>query len=1322
MRVVRSFGVFLLVVFLVIMFLPAEPAAAQTASSGAVAGTVVDSSGAVVPNATVTLTNTETNAESQATTNAQGAYVFPNVLPGPYRLTVKQAGFRTATISSLKVEVNRSYPVNVTLEVGGTTEIVEVKASGVVELQVSDAQIGNVIGGEAVLRLPNLGRNASELLALQPAATQGLGGFPRRGVRVAGAIDDQNTITIDGIDISDNVVGGEAGLNTLVPVPTESVEEFRVGVSNPNANFGRASGGQMALVGRHGTNTYHGSAYWYHINDNLNANSWTLNHTPSKDPNTGQLRSFTPKAEAKDNRFGGRLGGPILRDKLFIFGHYEGRRNPQSSQILRFVPSDLLKQGILQFRDCASGQFDSQGRCTGGGNLIQYNLATSALCGSGGTSPCDPRGLGLNPTVNQLWGLMPSGNDPTSGDTINTLGFRANVGTPLNEDFYTVRPDYNITQTWRLGTSFTFYRLRQVNANQLDIRGGNVKSVVGTPAVASAAIANLTGQITNNLVNIFRFGYVRRRGWAAAQSPAATATLLNLPGSGTSAGAVAIAPALAQTGFLDAPIDVDTQRARFQATFSKSFQFSDDLTWVKGAHTWQFGADIRDLPTIHVRADKVVGSLTSLVAFLDADVSGFLSIPATNRPPTCSPTTPTNCIQSVDLQRWDRLYAATLGLVDTLGVLAVRDGQLNPLPLGTNLINDTAPKVFYFYGQDTWRIGRSLTLAYGLAYGWQTAPKDTLGRQTLIIDNATGKIVTGKAYLAAKRQAAEQGQFFNPELAFSPVRTAGRDVFNVDWTNWAPRAAIAWNPGFSDGFLGRVFGNRRSVVRGGFAITYDRSNTVQSVIIPMLGVGFGQTITVFRPLCNATGPGGPGCNPSAGITTNPGAASFRVGTDGTLPLPTLPPASNPVVPQPLFTETLSFQVDPDTKVGRSYNVDFTIQREMPGNMHLELGYIGHFGRHLPQAVGLNQSPYMFKDTASGQTFAQAFDAVATALRTGTPVTPQPWFEDLVGVGATLSLASSQRTAFVNGNVSTLFNSINITRFLGGLPTFNNMQVLESFMRTYLGESNYNALVVTLTKRPSHGLSLATNYTFSKALDDGLRNQNSAGFYSNSFFTGTDYGPSLYDRKHVFNSNFVYELPFGRGHRLAAGNVLDRVIGGWYTSGIFTTFSGLPLYVTAGGQTWGGGLIFPNAVPTIPTLSIDTGVHSGIAGSGGVGTTGNPTTGGTGLNLFSDPEAASRAFRRIRLSTDTSSGAGAPLRGLSFWNLDFSIGKATRITERTSIRFSFDFFNVFNNVNFADPTLDLNQNLANFGVINAQLVPPNRQSGSRWVEFGLRFEF
>src|SRR5207248_4414984 len=256
-----------------------------------------------------------------------------------------------------------------------------------------------------------------------------------------------------------------------------------------------------------------------------------------------------------------------------------------------------------------------------------------------------------------------------------------------------------------------------------------------------------------------------------------------------------------------------------------------------------------------------------------------------------------------------------LGLLDNVSILAMRDANLNPLPFGTNLVNVTNQRAYYFYGQDSWRLSPAFTLTYGLSYGWQTPPTEEQGRQTIMIDAGTGQPITAQAYLTAKRQAAEQGQIYNPTIGFLPVKQAHRSVYDTDWGNIAPRASFAWNPSSSKSILGRIVGEHKFVVRGGLGIVYDRSNTVQSVEIPMLGVGFDQNINIKTPACNVSGAPGVGCNPAAGISTNPGASVYRVGIDGTIPLPTFGTVTVPVIPASPFSETLSFQVDPATKVG-----------------------------------------------------------------------------------------------------------------------------------------------------------------------------------------------------------------------------------------------------------------------------------------------------------------------------------------------------------------------------------------------------------------------
>jgi hypothetical protein len=848
----------------------------------------------------------------------------------------------------------------------------------------------------------------------------------------------------------------------------------------------------------------------------------------------------------------------------------------------------------------------------------------------------------------------------------------------------------------------------------------------------------LDWQIRPTLTNSFRGGFIRARQDFTVVRPRDSAAQLALPGTNTADGFIALAPGLAQTGLIDTIVDVDTQRARHQAIYDSNKQYDDNLTWIKGKHTVTAGADFRWLPTIHDRDDKVVGSLNSLVVAMDEDVN-FLGNSPANRPPSCTATLLANCLQPTDVQTWDRLYAASLGLVDNVGILAARDGNLNPKPLGASLIAKTSYRIQEFFVQDTWRLTPSLTLTYGLGYGWQTTPHELNAQQTLIANHDAGdQILNTTQYLGAKEAAAKAGQFFDPALSYIPIKNSGRsDVFNVDYGDVAPRLSIAWNPGSKSGPLGRLFGDKKTVIRAGYGIAYDRVNSVQSVIIPMLGVGFAQTINVVTPPCNATGPGGAGCNAAAG--SNPGLSSFRVGVDGTIPIPATPVAvKSPIVPSVPFSETLSFQNDPDFKVGKSHEIDFTLQRELPGQNILEIGYVGRLGRNLAGSFNLNSAPYFFKDNVSGQTFAQAFDAVATAIRAGGTVATQPWFENLLpgygaaicgGGTATACIASGNNAAFQNGNVTNLFISMDVYRkFQSGLnlPTFNNLQVFDLFMRSHKDYSNYHALVVTLRNRPWHGILYDANYTFSKSLDTVGAVQNSASYYATSFDPSIEYGPSFFDHTHIVNAVFNYDLPFGHGHRMGSSNheFINKFIGGWYTAGVVRFSSGAPLLVTESNQVFGGGAIFAfntGEMPLVNPGSLGGGVHNGVAGSNGVGTAGDPATGGSGINYFSNPSAAVKDFRPILLASDTSTGRDNPLRGFWFKNLDLRLGKVTTIHERAKMEFSFDFFNAFNHPTFLDPTLSTT-NLANFGVVSTQLIPANRNAGSRWIQFGLRIDF
>jgi hypothetical protein len=268
------------------------------------------------------------------------------------------------------------------------------------------------------------------------------------------------------------------------------------------------------------------------------------------------------------------------------------------------------------------------------------------------------------------------------------------------------------------------------------------------------------------------------------------------------------------------------------------------------------------------------------------------------------------------------------------------------------------------------------------------------------------------------------------------------------------------------------------------------------------------------------------------------------------------------------------------------------------------------------------------------------------------------------------------------------------------------------------------MFVSVHRRAVRGLTFDVNYTLSRSLDQIGQTQGAVGGspsqFSSSFDPNIDYGPSDFDARHLLNVNGVYDLPFGPGRRFRAGKSVNKLIGGWHLAAIFQAQSGFPVTVTQGFQVFGAGAVFGPGTGAILLRPSDFGseVHTGVTGSNGVGTAGNSTTGGPGLNLFADPEKAFNSFRPVEISKDGRSGRGV-LRGFPRWQLDVSIGKTARIKEQMRLSLTFDFFNVLNHVNFVDPVLSLS-NAASFGVVTSQLV--NSIYRPRTIQVSGRFEF
>jgi hypothetical protein len=1356
---------------------------AQTSTSATVLGTVKDTSGGVVGGAQVTLRNVATNATNIQTTNGEGYYTLARVEPGGYTIVVVAAGFQTATISGLNFDVTKSYTVDLTLKVGSPDQTVTVSTEAAIELQTTDATIGNVIDGNDLLNLPTISRGALELLTLQsgamPSAAQG-DRNGESGGSVTGARSDQNAIILDGIDVTDIFNSGQPDSQTIVPMNEDALAEFRVGVTNPNATAASAAGGQVSVATKGGTNAFHGDVYYYIQNTAFNANSWDNNSVGNARP------------PIRDNRGGFSFGGPIRKDKTFIFMNYEPRRfgttfGGASNEIV--IPSDTLRKGILYLSDTAY-------------NLDPANGPISQTCGPGGNSSCDPRGLGISPLVSAMWNLMPHGNDLGNIDSLgsathpNLVGYIFNAPAAIREDTASFRLDHNFSQKLHFFGRYGWTRdTNNLSNQQVDLRGSTngIARLLGDVATrGDGAVAGLDWVIQPTLINSFHFGWLRQRVDNATVNEAGISALLNLPGTKDAAGDfVAVQP-----GYLGAPNAQNLIGQPIAApgtngvSHGKNIQFEDDLNWIKGKHQFTFGGDFRWQP-VFLTADVAQGAVSSLRAIPDLVTVSNNDVPGGDA-----------SVNSIT-----HFYGTMLGLVNKVDYLESLDASFKPLP-GHNLASiETNTHSLYFYFQDTWRVKPSVTLTYGLAYGVQMPYTEKLGRGMVLVDTATNKPIDGRKFLDAKKAAALQGTNYNPTIGYIPYGKLGMPrMWNTDWTDIAPRVSVAWSPSSDSGFFGGLFGQNKTVIRTGYAMVYDRLSG--GLISHILGVpGFYQSPTSLTPACNASGAGGVGCNASS---SDPAISTFRVGVDGAIPIPALidpgfsPSATQPFIPDIGQGGVVNDPIDPNFKEGRNHMVDFSIQRELPKNMIMEVGYIGRLGRRLPSRYALNAMPYMYKDVTklngtagSGQSFAQAFDNVAQILRyqaPGTPIPTQAWFEDqlpagwaassplLNGGGCGMAISNTQcfanleGTNMVVGNLGNfgppgVFAGIESARCGDPLAGGTGASTLAQFQQCSLinvqqidlqqlqskDVSFYHALTATLRNRGWRGLVFDLNYTWSKSLDQGGRTQGFINGSDDPFNPDAMYGPSYFDRKHVFNAIFNYNLPFGQGHKLSGGGSsgVNRIIGGWSFSGVFRASSGLPLVAAESPFAWGGGFVTSNNTDMIRTghnyttgLNHNNGLSVAKAGTpcayfahamGGAGQKLDPTvndipissgSGAFGFNYFSDPVAAYCSFRPVLLSSDTSDGRGNPLRGFGTWNLDSSIGKETAVTERFHVRFSADFFNMFNHLTFVDPIgLPLGptdfmdgQNAGTFGVVSKQFIPANRQSGSRWIQFGLRVSF
>ena len=1180
------------------------------AGSSTITGAVTDAQGQGVVGATVILVSPQ-GTRRTAVSDSNGTYTFASVQPGSYTIEVEASGFNKSVTTPFDALTDRVVTIPVKLNVGDVTVSVTVDAGGLESIKnSSDGSLGNNFTSQQISQLPLEGRNVADLLSLQAAVTP--------GGSVAGGRSDQANITLDGVDVNNQQEN--TAFSPVVRVTPDSVEEFRVTTSNPDATRGRSSGAQISLVTKSGTNDFHGNLFWYHRNDYFNANDWFNN------------ASGVARESLKRHLFGGSLGGPILKDRLFFFYNYEGMRESKSIGVNRLVPLASLGQGQIRFFDTS--------------NTLR-TIDTPTI-----NNFVDPNGdavVNVNQNVIDLFAdaaqRYPSNNTEV-GDGLNTGGFRWNVPLPVEQSTHTARFDFTPFSDQRHALS------GRMNYQQ-DLFG-NGSLFPDTPSTDQwshplGIAASHTWLIKNNLTNRFSYGLTRL-------------AFSNQGDSGENA-----------ITFRDIYSPVN-----FSRTFSRvnpTHNFADDMTWTKGAHTFQFGTNIRIVRNKRVNWTAAYDSAVTNFGFYETGGSMVTDIVD-----EYLGTTYGTSVSPAWLRSAQSPLVALLGRLNQYTARFNFDSSGNPVA-NAPTIREFATEEYDFYFQDAWKVRPNLTLTYGIRYGYSTPVYETQGLEA-------APNVALDDYFARRLRYAESGQNYDEPILIelSGKKNGKPPMYDADKNNWQPRISVAWSPNFEGGLGAFIFGKDRSgVLRGGFAMTNDY---------------YGQQLAVTFDANNTLGFLGNYTSPanSFNLTTNPGPSWDGTGMN-IQQFPNVVAPAQLVFPlqQPQdLAMRIESSIDRGIQAPVHYSSNVTFGRELPGSLYFEASYINRTARNLLATRDV-MSPNNLRDPISGMTYYEASAILANHAQSGGTLATVPnvpffnnlWAPGFIGTvrgGSYVGLTNSQ--AFfrlaglsvpqgqpVSAGVAAGTGYDNSTFWfdladliLGRTPLFYQTQygALASFGS--IARSDYNAGTLSVRQRLST-LTWDLNYTYSHSLDDTSGLQTATGFGTafilNPIRQNDNYASSDFDMRHIVNFNSLWQVPIGKGRQFMsdANPFVDAVLGGWQLASIFRFNSGQPHGT--------GNRIFDNAgwatnwnlkSSMVQIAPIETGVNFN-------GEDGLPT-------MFADPDAAYRSFRS---PFPGETGDRNQLRWPSFWTLDMGLQKSFTMPwyENHKVSIRWDVFNVTN---------------------------------------------
>jgi hypothetical protein len=1333
-------------------------AIAQTGTTS-VSGVITDKSGAAVVGAQVTLSNSSLAINRSVNSGAAGEYQFLALSPGTYALTVEMPNFRKYEQTNLQLLVNTPATVNVRLEIGTAVQTVEVSAQSVT-LNTTDASLGIAFDENQVKQLPLEAGNVPELLSLQ-AGVAYTGNRPdinrdtdTRSGAVNGARSDQSNITLDGVDVNADTKG--YAFTSVLPITQDSVQEFRVTTSNYNADQGRSSGAQVSLVTKSGTNDFHGSLFESHRNTITSANDYFIK--------LAELQGGQPNEPPKllRNNFGGSLGGPIKKERLFFFVNYEGHRQREAQSVVRIVPSAALQDGVVTYA-CAAVT-DAQGNVTQTPTQVCPGMTAQ---GESTTHPIAPGFFGLSPAqitaMDPLFTNPPAGytgsvgpspimlkyfqsfapfaaNDNSVGDGVNFVGFRFKGPVSITTNWYIARADYKLTSN---GNHTIFWR----GALRNDTDAGVPYLPGGAPEQTQVDYSKgysigYAAVLRPNLVNNLRYGYTRQ----------------SFGEIGNQSQDIIFFRGLNDNSSPNNASLVYTNNSNFQVPVHN---IVDDVSWIKGRHTLQFGGNINILRTPQANNTNSFSSASDNPSWLDTAAMANSGAPGHFDPGF-------EGFPAVD-SGFGNNYDYPMGAL--IGMVAQVNAQYNFTKSGSAL-PDSAPvsrrfgaDTWEMYVQDSWKVKPSLTVNFGLRYSLFSPPWETNGLQvtpnTSLSDyfhqRASG-MLQGTPSSAACCLSFNLGGPANGKPGF----------YNWDKKNFGPRLAIAWSPSAKEGLFKSLFGSSgQTTIRAGAGIVYDRLGPALLATFDANG-SFGLS----TGLTNTGGVQTPTSAPRVtGLFGNSNIPRFDNGVPAdpttTPPTPPTPPqqifAANPggsfpqTFPSGLNGDVGSYAVywgmDSKIKTPYSYTFDLSVGRELGHNLTLEVAYVGRLSHRLLSQFDV-ASPLDLVDPKTGMDYFTAVRALAKVYRQGVPTqsvndamfgAAAQYWTDLYPAapagGFRLHRCTGTDTSGNTINIGTpdpviaaydLFCgfSFNETTALQGIDqgfgiedmsknplypktgpyTFVDPQFASLYSWRSTGAAAYNGLQVSLHKRASHGLQFDFNYTYSRSFDvssDASRINAEGGLGGqviNPWSPKELRAVSDFDLTHQVNANWIAELPFGRGRWIGndAHGALEALIGGWQLTGLARWTSGFPIGVSNGAQWPTNWELSGFATQTGPVQT-----HGAVKNPDGT------------VNVFGNAAAAAAAFANFQPDFPGQTGNRNNLHGDGFAGLDLGLDKSWHMPwkESHTLQFRWEVFNALNLTRFDVQSLSLSlTNSSSFGNYTGLLTNP------RSMQFMLRYEF